>query len=224
MFRLICLSLSLAVTASVTFAQDGETIKSEEQLFVAKHGTPRIDGNIDEVWKQAQRVDVNKVIDRLLTIDKDVVATAKVRVLWDTDHVYALWQVKDPQLSSKSRDPWDQDSVEFFIDENRKRSKFYQYDDAQYRVSFEGKISGQGVGFDESNVKAVARKTRSGYVVEMSMKIQGNKLKSGRKLGVELQVNDDSGTGRRGAVVKWNHAQDDSWNDTSNFGTVLLEI
>lgn len=42
-------------------------------------------------------------------------------------------------------------------------------------------------------------------------------------MGLELQLNDDPGTGSRGGVSKWNHAENDSYQDTSNFGIVLLK-
>ena len=223
MNRFIVFSCSCVLLAGVTVAQDSSSAKTDEPTIMAIQGTPEIDGKIDKAWKEAPRVEVSKAVESLLTIDGDKMATAKVRVLWDTDHVYALWQVRDDNLSAQAIDSWAQDSVEFFLDENKKRTAWYESDDAQYRVSYEGTLSGQGAGFDESNLQAAARKTKNGYVVEMAIKIQGEKLEAGRKLGVELQVNDDPGTGERGAVAKWNHTEDDSWEDTSNFGTLLLK-
>jgi endo-1,4-beta-xylanase len=223
MNRFIVFSFSCVMLVGLTVAQDSSAPKADEPTITAIEGTPEIDGKIDQAWKEAPRVEVIKAVDALLTIDGDKMATASVRVLWDADHVYALWQVKDANLSAQASDPWAQDSVEIFLDENQKRTAWYESDDAQYRVSCEGTLSGQGTGFDQSNLKAAARKTKNGYVVEMSIKIQEAKLESGRKLGVELQVNDDPGTGERGAVAKWNHTEDDSWEDTSNFGTLLLQ-
>ena len=42
-------------------------------------------------------------------------------------------------------------------------------------------------------------------------------------MGVEMQVNDHRGGQGRDAVAKWNHDEDDSWEDTSNFGIVELK-
>ncbi len=69
----------------------------------------------------------------------------------------------------------------------------------------------------------MARKTKNGYIVEMAIKIHDGKLESGKKLGLELQVNDDAGTGSRDAVAKWHHTEDDSWENTANFGTLELK-
>jgi hypothetical protein len=45
----------------------------------------------------------------------------------------------------------------------------------------------------------------------------------GTAMGLELQVNDDHGSGQRDAIAKWLHTEDDSWQDTSKFGTVQLK-
>lgn len=115
-----------------------------------------------------------------------------------------------------------QDSVELFLDQNQKRTSYYESDDAQYRVSFEGNRSGQGTGYDENDLAAAAVKTDDGYRVEMSVRLSDIELKSGAKLGLELQVNDDHDSGSRDAVAKWHHTEDDSWENTSNFGTLEL--
>ena len=139
------------------------------------------------------------------------------------DWTYALWQVKDAKLSAESSDEWAEDSVELFLDQNKKRTTIYQSDDAQYRVNFEGDLSGQGTGYDEADLKAATSKTDDGYIVEMSVRVKEIDLQPGAKLGLELQVNDDHGSGGRDSVAKWHHTEDDSWEDTSNFGTLELK-
>lgn len=189
----------------------------------AMHGTPTIDGELDDVWKTTASIDVKKPIEGLLTIDRQAMSTSKVRLLWDTGYLYAFWEVADSKLSSDSFDDWAQDSVELFIDQNHEASVTYQSDDAQYRVNYEGKVSGQGPGYDEGSVKAVTKKTETGYVVEMSIAMPNASLTAGKALGVELQVNNDDGSGERVSIAKWNHAEDDSWENTANFGTLTLK-
>jgi endo-1,4-beta-xylanase len=110
-----------------------------------------------------------------------------------------------------------------FLDQNQKKTRYYQSDDAQYRVNFKGELSGQGEGYDETDLKAATSKTDDGYIVEMAVRVAKSDLKPGAKLGLELQVNDDHDSGSRDAVAKWHHAEDDSWEDTSNFGTLELK-
>ena len=104
-----------------------------------------------------------------------------------------------------------------------KATAFYEDDDAQYRVSYKSELSGQGEGYDVKNIKAKAKATKKGYLVEMAIKIKNTELKPDAKLGLELQVNDNSGDATRAAVAKWHHTEDDSWESTSDFGTLLIK-
>ena len=201
---------------------DNSDLEPAKPVAVAIKGTPELDGKIDDIWKKAPTVDVKKAA--ILQIDEEDMATAKVQLLWDDAHLYVLWHVKDGLLSAvEGNDAWATDSVEFFLDQNNKGSMFYQDDDAQYRVNFKGGLSGQGEGYDESHLKAATAKVDGGYLVEMSVKVTKTKLEAGAKMGIELQVNDDHGSDSRDAAAKWNHTEDNSWEDTSNFGTLELK-
>lgn len=144
---------------------------------------------------------MNKPISDLLTIEPKDIATAAVQFLYDKDHLYALWIVKDSALSADATDDWAQDSVELFLDQNRKGTNIDEDDDAQYRVNYEGKLSGQGAGYDESDLEAAVVKTDIGYIVEMAIEVNKAELKRGAKLGLELQVNDDHDSGTRDAIA-----------------------
>ncbi len=209
--------------AKVESAAKDESKAESGVQATAVQGTPKIDGEIDDVWKTASVIDVKQSIDSMLTIEKDALATAKVSTLWDADHLYVLWQVSDPKLSASSSDVWAHDSVELFVDRNHEATEKYQSDDAQFRVNFESQVTGQGPGFDSVNVKAIAKKTDSGYVVEMSVSMEEAPLKAGDQLGIELQVNNDDGSGERVSVAKWSHPENDSWENTSRFGTLTLK-
>ena len=64
--------------------------------------------------------------------------------------------------------PWEQDSVEFLIDENADVSPGYGADDCQYRVNFRGQTTG-GENFDNKNIRAAVRETEFGYQVEAAV-------------------------------------------------------
>ncbi len=197
--------------------------KQDRPTATAVFGTPKIDGEIDDAWKAASAVEVKKIVRSETSLADTEVATGTVKLMWDKENLYALWQVKDAKLSAKSENDYEQDSIEFFVDELNERAGAYQKDDAQYRVSFEGKISGAGEGFKGENIKAVAKKVDGGYLIEMSVKLSFAKPEGGTKIGLELQINDDPNTGTRGGVTKWNHAENDSYQSTSEFGNLLLK-
>ena len=46
-----------------------------------------------------------------------------------TRAVYVLIKVNDTQLDKGSANPWEQDSIEVFIDENNAKTTFYEDDD-----------------------------------------------------------------------------------------------
>ena len=219
MFRLQFPVLFAVLFVSTSLADE----QSEVPTAKAASGTPTIDGKIDEVWSKAEKVKVDRPVESLLKIDQAKMATATVQLLWDQQHLYALWIVNDTQLSKEAGNDWEQDSVELFLDRNMKRSTFYQFDDAQYRVNYEGKRSGGGDGYLESDLEVATAKPDEGYVVEMAIRIEDVELKSGTRMGLELQVNDSHGSGTRDAVAKWYHTEDDSWENTSVFATVELQ-
>lgn len=210
-----------AIKAAKPDAEKSE--KADDGTVVAMKGTPTIDGEVDEIWKKAKAVKVAKPISALQVIDEKEMATATVRFLWDDKTLYALWRVTDPKISVVADNAWEHDSVELFLDENKKATSFYQDDDAQYRVDAKSELSGQGEGYDVENVSAKTKATKKGYLVEMAIKIKHAELKPGAKLGLELQVNDNAGDATRGAVAKWHHTEDDSWESTSDFGTLLIK-
>ena len=218
-FLSACLVISFAAAA---WSQD-QPDKSKKGIAVAKKGTPKLDAKIDEIWKNCPKYLVNQPIADLLEIDPKDMATATVRLLWDDRYLYALWVVKDAELSADADDDWAQDSVELFLDQQQDRSTSYENDDAQYRVNFEGKISGQGTGYDEADIKAATKKNKKGYIVEMAIRTHAADNKAGTVMGIEFQVNDDHGSAQRDAIAKWFHTEDDSWQDTSTFGTVELK-
>ncbi|TWU48698.1 Endo-1,4-beta-xylanase A precursor [Rubripirellula tenax] len=192
-------------------------------VAIAAAGSPVIDGEIDEVWSTATAIKVDKPITDLTQVSKEEMSTGEVRVLWSSDKLSVLWQVSDKELSAISSEDWAQDSIELFVDRNHEATASYQDDDAQYRVNFKGQVSGRGLGFVESDVKAVSKKTDTGYLVEMSINMTDSPLHAGDHLGLELQVNNDDGSGERVSVAKWSHAENDSFESTENFGTLTLK-
>ena len=78
-----------------------------------------------------------------------------------------------------------------------------------------------GYGFSENIVAKVVPIT-GGYRVEAAIKFQTFKPKPGQRIGFEIQINNDPGSGQRQSVAKWNHPLNVSWHDTSKFGTLVL--
>ena len=191
----------------------------ERREMKAFKGTPKVDGKVDDLWMGVPRVLTSRSIDELDELSAEQKAsTAWVRCLWDEEHLYCLAEVKDNAISSEAGDEWDRDGVEFFIDRNFSRTSTYDDDDAQYRTEPDGNES-TGSGNDLSTYKSVVTKTENGYIVEVCIDLKG---KVGKKIGFDVQVNNDPGDGRRMSAMKWNDASNDTYFDLSNTGTLEM--
>ncbi|MFC4113106.1 endo-1,4-beta-xylanase [Nonomuraea zeae] len=188
------------------------------KLTTAARRTPVLDGVVDKVWAATPEI-------RTATwIQGTSGATARVRGLWSGSTLYVLAQVSDPTLSEEPANAWEQDSVEIFVDPGNGKTKGYEDDDGQYRVSFTGRLTVGGT-FDAAGVKdhlkAVAKVVPGGYVVEAAITLPTVTLGAGALLGFDVQVNDATGAARTGAVT-WNDRTNRAYLDTSHWGVLRL--
>ncbi|MEV0235239.1 endo-1,4-beta-xylanase [Nonomuraea sp. NPDC050786] len=194
------------------------TPEAAVKLTSAAHRAPVLDGVVDRAWSAAPEIRTGTWIQGTSG------ATAKVRSLWSGSTLYVLAQVSDPTLSEESPNSWEQDSVEIFVDPGNGKTKGYEDDDGQYRVSFSGRVTVGGT-FDASgvkdHVKAATRTVPGGYVVEAAIDLPTITLAPGTLLGFDVQVNDATGTARTSAVT-WNDSTSRSYLDTSHWGVLRL--
>ena len=79
-----------------------------------------IDGETDDIWSRAPALQISRYQMAWQG------ATGTARVLWDEKNLYVLIFVNDADLDKANPNPWEQDSVEVFIDENNQKTTFYQ--------------------------------------------------------------------------------------------------
>lgn len=179
--------------------------------MVADFGSPVVDGNIDNLWGKARRVIPKYASGNITT-------SASFRALWDDKAIYILAEVKDDNLSVQSGNPYMQDSLEIFIDENNEKTRDYGVDDLHFRVNYENAQS-----VDVGNVErfyTAAQKTENGYIIEARIAFKYNPANN-KVLGIELQINDGLGAERAGTVNVYD-STNSAWIDTGKFGEVLL--
>ena len=211
----------MADAAAGGAAAMGDKMNAKEGMRVGKamQGTPVIDGKIDDVWKKAPVMMANRDVEAENSLDEgQQMPTASVRCLWDDGHLYCLAEVKDDKIAFESFDDWAQDSVEFFVDGNNSKTGPYDDDDAQYRTSANGTETA-GASSNEDNYTSKVTKVDGGYIVEARIKI---KTEAGMKIGFDVQVNNDPGTGFRGSIAKWNDDTNDTWEDMTGVGELEL--
>jgi len=187
----------------------------EANRSYAVYGTPVIDGKIDEVWNEAPELPIN----RYQTAWNGANGTAKV--LYDENNLYVLFNVKDTQLDKGSPNPWEQDSVEIFIDENNAKTSFYQDDDGQYRVNYENETSFNPESIAEGFESAV-EVSGTNYTLEVKIPFRTIKPTGNMQIGFDLQINDGN-NGARQSIATWNDLTGNGWQDPSVFGILTLK-
>ncbi|MER2063947.1 MAG: endo-1,4-beta-xylanase, partial [Alkalibacterium sp.] len=90
-------------------AQHGETGEADKQTAKAGYGTPDLSEKDDAVWNDAAELPVN----RYQTAWQG--ASGNGRILWDYNHLYVRVEVTDDVIDVSSETPWEQDSVEVFV-------------------------------------------------------------------------------------------------------------
>jgi endo-1,4-beta-xylanase len=189
--------------------------KNPPKLGEAVFGTPKIDGAIDDAWKNAKTFDVDKVIEG----KTDTKGTGKV--MWDENFIYVLMEVKDAVLNKAAANVYEHDSVEVFLDENNEKTQNYQGEDAQYRVNFEN-LKSYGSNGEDKRFASAAKVVDGGYVVEMAVPLKSFKGKEGVIVGFDLQINEADATGKRTGIIKWNDLTNEGWRNTLNYGELKL--
>jgi len=216
MKRLALVVLTVILTISCFSGTVFAAAKSTEAI----KGTPKIDGTIDSIWKNAKSVKT-----AVWTSDEGPWATGKFSTMWDENYFYVLAQVSDKLLSDKSANPWEKDSVDLYLDElNEKIATGMDGNDGQYRVDIKNATSGNGQ-YDASTLKSAVKEVTGGYVVELAIPWKGLKgtVKAGLTVGFDAQVNDDAtGTGIRDGIVCWNDNAADKYQNPSTFGNCKL--
>ena len=195
-------------------AENGDPGQVTARQGNAAYGAPVIDGEIDDIWNSAPVLPIN----RFQTAHNG--ATGEARVLWDEENIYVLVKVNDNELDKSSSQAHEQDSVEVFIDEQNTKAASYGEGHYQYRVNFDNEQSfnpGPVEGFESRTVV-----NGTNYLVEMKIPFVTTTLKSGQKIGFDVQIN-DAVNGSRNSVAIWSDVSSGmGWSDPSVFGELTL--
>ncbi len=182
---------------------------AEEDAFVARWGTPDVDGVPDACWADAPAYPL-----------AGGNASATIRMLWDDNALYVLAEVADPALDASAAAEYLQDSIEVFLDERCDRSTWYQPDDMHARVSFEGRRS-----IDSGSASrwyAAAQRTEAGYTAECAWEWASITPSNGHVSGFDVQLN-VCARGQRVAAPCLNDRTGNAYQNTALFGRLRLE-
>ncbi|MDT0165897.1 endo-1,4-beta-xylanase [Actinotalea sp. AC32] len=219
------LSLDVRVTdGATTTAWNSEgavgTLTLVEELsvtdVVAADAAPTVDGVVDDVWADAQTFTTHT------QVQGEPGASAVVRTLWHGDRLYVLARVSDPVLDSSASDPWEDDSVEIFLDMGNVKNGSYRYEDNQLRISFEN-VRSFGTGdeaYQDGRLESATDVVTGGYVVEAAIDL-GDAGGLGSVHGLDVQVNDAT-DGSRTSVRTWADPTGLGYQSPSRWGVARL--
>ena len=152
---------------------------------------------MDDIWSKAPEINVNQYQTAWAG------ATGVAKALWDKENLYVLVKVQDDVLDNSHSDPWEQDSIEIFIDQNNYKSTFYQgTNHGQYRISFENETSFNPISIEEG-FESKTSISGTNYTVEVKIPLTEITPAKNIEIGFDVQIN-DAKDGSRQSVAAWN--------------------
>ena len=209
-------------TGQLTFLEPLSTVDVPEAA-----AAPAIDATIDDAWTDAP------VLRTGITVEGEPDgASADARLMWRENALYVLLEVTDPVADNTSSDPWNQDSIELFLDLGNEKAGAYGPNATQIRVTAEGELS-FGTGDAQAQrarvLGSATARTTTGYVVELGVALTGQSGGqsdvplggAGTFHGLDLQVNDGR-DGARHSVRTWADPTGTGYQDTGHWGVARL--
>ena len=160
-------------------------------------------------------------------IKKDI--SGKWQAKWDNENIYLTVKVYDDTLMADSKDPRDDDSIEFFIDADNSRHKTYDgKNDLHYIFSWNSDnityLGAHSPPHASTDFPVEMNKTADGYLLKASIpwSILHVKPRISGRIGIEVVINDDDDGGKRDSRVAWASAYDTAQNNPQSLGVVLI--
>lgn len=190
------------------------SMKQMPRTLDVKRGSITFSRNKDPIWDTIEPIPMTV---KTMGVTEE---GSTFKVLWDENYLYVLMEIKDELLSDKNSNPWEQDSVEVFIDQNNGKTTSYEADDAQYRVNYRNVKSFNGG--DEERFQSISRIVLGGYWVQMAVPFTHIKPEAGLILGFDVQINEADATGSRIGIRNWHNDTNLGYKDPSGLGIVKL--
>lgn len=210
----LILALAMMPCFVSSFAKDDEE-KPQVKVAEAAYGTPVIDGEQDSVWNSTNY----NVFDNVVGTDSTFYK-GWFKVLWDDENMYMLAKVYSEQFSNMDDSPWENDSIEYFIDEDCKRTTTYYDDDYQLRIGFDSALSANNYDLNKMTGKAI--RGDNYYIAELSFPYKTVTPYDGMEIGFDVQANASKMIGFARTLYTWNVKSGAPQANTSTHGSLIL--
>ncbi len=210
----LILALAMMACSVSSFAKDDEE-KPQVKVAEAAYGTPVIDGEQDSVWNSTNY----NVFDNVVGTDSTFYK-GWFKVLWDEENMYMLAKVYSEQFSNMDDSPWENDSIEYFIDEDCMRTTTYFDDDYQLRIGFDSALSANNYDVNKMTGKAI--RGDNYYIAELSFPYKTVTPYDGMEMGFDVQANASKMIGFARTLYTWNVKSGAPQANTSTHGSLIL--
>ena len=195
-------------------------------------GAPVIDGEQDEVWRNARVWSVEKTVQVVEEIPGSAVADSRfgadVRMLWDDQNLYVFMDVTDSTLTHNPELGWQfSDNAILYIDATNSKSDSYGPTAYEYAFCWDAvspSMSENKHGRTEDVVYKI-KTTEQGYTVEARFPwatLGTPNPDVGTVIGVDVQVSDNQSGAERNRLIGWQDDTNGAWLHPSLFRNVEL--
>ena len=184
---------------------------------------PVIDGSIDAVWSNSITSSIDNVTQGKVSSSSDLSGTWDV--LWDSNNLYVMVDVRDDSICNDSSGFWDNDSVEIYLDaDNSNQDSYDGINDYQYVLEYGSSSIAETKLGKTSGVIVSQRDKSGGYVMEFAFpwSTLGVNPVKGDLIGIEVAINDDDDGGSRDGKKTWHGTTDKAWRYPYLFGIADL--
>lgn len=212
------------VDEEAAFAEGTREIAEEVVLEIPLLlAPPKIDGVAEPLWQSIPAQSLDQLAYGEIENEADLQAT--VRVAYDAEYLYALFEVTDDNLRNDSSSAFHDDAVELYIDGGNEKGNFYDDNDAQYifganddQLAFTSPVA------QHPGVEWVTKPTFGGYRIELRLPWDnlGVIARPGLQIGLEAHVDDDDDGNEMDTAISWFSPAGDAWSDPSRFATAVL--
>ncbi|MGB2864719.1 MAG: sugar-binding protein [Sedimentisphaerales bacterium] len=218
------MQLSQVVTEAQNQAR-AERIQSQVSAGIRKVSRPvAIDGRADDLWSESRENKIGNVVYLPPSNDEDL--SASYKAMWDEKNLYLLVDVTDDSLKNDSDEFWLDDCVEVFVDADNSKSDSYGNNDYQFHFGWaEANPSmGESQHNQTEGVEFAVGRADAGYRIEIKFPwtTLGVEPSAGKKIGLDVHVNDDDDGGDRDTKLTWRGKEDNAWQNPSVLGTAEL--
>ena len=207
---LLVLSMLLVIFTGTSFVSNAASTYNALKVT----STMTVDGNLNEsAWN------INPGVTKAVIGTSD--NTVTFGALWNSGYLYVGYKVLDGSLYNDSTYPWDDDSVEVYIDGDHNRGTSYDSHDRQFIKGYNDSTiySTQSTTGVQHAWKAIS----GGYTVEMAIPWSniGITPAANMTIGFDIGFNDDDNGSDREGQLMWNGTENNCI-DTSAFGDLVL--